>query len=296
MNTFDYLKPRSVEETSLLMGQHIGEAKILAGGTDLLIAMRYQEISPKYLIDIKGISDLRYIQYSEDEGMRCGSLSTICDIGDSRIVKERFPDLQQATLSIGTPQIRNRGTVGGNLCNASPAADLVPSLIVLESEVTLVKSGKTRILKLEDFFVGPGQTVIEQDEILSEIRVPVPPRNSQGCFSKLGRTRMGDLSTVSVAVRITFGANSKCECVKIALGAVAPTPLRSKSAEDFLIGKMINDQVSETAGRWAMEDCQPITDVRASRDYRREMVKVLTSRAVRACANNLRLRESTQRI
>jgi aerobic carbon-monoxide dehydrogenase medium subunit len=289
MKTFDYLEPKSVEETSMLMGQHIGEAKILAGGTDLLIAMRYQKISPKYLIDIKGISELRCIQYSEDEGMRFGSLSTICDIGDSRIVKVMFPDLKQSALSIATPQIRNRGTVGGNLCNASPAADLAPSLIALESEVTLSKAGKGRVLKLEDFFVGPGQTVIEQDEVLSEIRVPVPSRNSRGCFLKLGRTRMGDLSTVSVAVRITFGANSKCECVRIVLGAVAPTPLRSTSAEDFLIEKIIDDQVSEKAGRWAMEDCKPITDVRASRDYRREMVRVLVSRAIRACANSLKL-------
>ena len=279
---FEYFAPKDVREACRLLQEHHGRAKVMAGGTDLLVHMKHRTVIPQYVIGLKHLPDLGYVQYSEGRGLRIGSLATHQSVAESLLIKERFGALGTACSKVGTPQIRRMGTVGGNLCNGSPSSDSAPALIALNAAVKLHGVGEERIIPLESFFVGPGETALRSGEILTEIQVPSPPPRTKLTYVKLpARTRV-DMAAVSAAVFVTLDSkNEICEDIKIVLGAVAPTPIRARRAEDVLRGKKMEDQLIQQTAQRASEEAQPISDIRSSADYRREMVKVLTKQAIK---------------
>ncbi len=277
---FEYLSPHTVQEACSFLFQYGDKARVIAGGTDLLNSMKERIITPEYIIGLRGISDLDYIE-SDADGIRIGALTTITSLGNSSVIHEKFPCLAEVPGKMATVQIRNMGTIGGNLCNAAPSADTAPMLICLGAKAKIVGTDAERVVSLEDFFTGPGETLLKTGEILVEIQVPNQPDNTAGAYFKMSRVSV-DLAIVGVAVLITLdGKGESCSDIKIALGAVAPTPMRAKKAEEAIKGKKINEGLIEQAGQIASEEARPITDVRGSAYYRKEMVKVLTKRAIR---------------
>lgn len=277
---FEYFQPRTVQETCSLLSQHKGKARIIAGGTDLLPQLKRREAVAEYLIGLKGIPGLDYIKYDETDGLRFSALATLHAIETSPIIREKFNPLFQAVYSMASTQIRSRGTVGGNLCNAAPSADTAPALISLGARLKLVSPRGERTIPLEEFFTGPGETVLGEDELLVEIQVPNLPPHSGGVYLKHSIRRAMDLALVGVAAVITL-ENGTCKDVKIVLGAVAPTPVRASKAEKVLKGKVLGDGLIEQAAKEAAGEARPISDIRSSLEYRREMVEVLTRRAVK---------------
>ncbi len=289
LREFEYLEPSSLSEALSLLDQHSKAAKIFAGGTDLLVNMKEGELSPGYLIDIKGIPGQDYIRYDKRKGLRIGALTTIRQIEISRVVREQSLPLAQAAKVLGSVQVRNRATIGGNLCNASPSAETAPSLLVLGAKVKLVGSRGERVLPLEEFFVGPGLTVLDK-EILTEIMVPPLSPHTRGVYMSVSRRRAVDLALVGVAVAVVVDPDKgQWKEVKIALGAVAPTPMRATRAEGILNGKRINAALIEEAAQMASDEARPISDVRASAWYREEMVSVLVQRALEQVSKNRKL-------
>ena len=266
-----------------------GSISLLAGGTDLLAAMKDGRLRHRTLVDIKHISNLGIIR-PEDGGLCLGAAVNTRAIARSSLVKERFPLLSQALKALGSMQIGNRATLGGNLANASPAADSAPPLLTLGASVKLVGPGGERLVPLENFFSGPGKTVIDR-EVLTEVLVPSAPAQGRGFFYKLGpRAAPEDISIVSVAVfAVPDAAGRNWKEVRIALGAVAPTPIRARNAEKALLGQLIEGRAVEDAARLAAEkDAQPISDIRGSASYRRAMVQVLVGRALEHVGREIR--------
>jgi len=282
---FDYLEARSVEEACSLLAEYRGKARPIAGGTDLLVSMKKREARPEYLINLKSIPDLNYISYA-GESLTIGALTTMHDIESSSIIRQRFPALADAAHKLGSPHIRNVGTIGGNLCNASPAAETAPSLIGLGAKAKISGIKGERVVPLEEFFAGPGESVLQDGEMLTEIQVPVPSPDTRSVYLKLPARTAIDIAAVGVAVIITLDSQNKhIVDARVVLGAVAPTPIRARRAEDTMKGKAISRQLIEEASEAAAEESKPISDVRASASYRKEMVKVLTSRALNEAAS-----------
>jgi CO/xanthine dehydrogenase FAD-binding subunit len=278
---FDYLEPDTIDEALSMLSQYKGRAKVIAGGTDILPKLKRREIkAPEYIIDLKGIPNLDYIKYDEVGGLRLGALVTIHAVETSPIVQERFGVLFQAAESMASTQVRNRGTIAGNLCNAVPSADTAPALLTLEASLKLTSQKGERIVNIEDFFTGPNETVLTNEDILQEIHVPNLPPHSRGRYLKLTPRRSMDLAIVGVAVVVT-GEDGICNDIRIALGAVAPTPIRARRAEDIVRGQKLSDEVIERTARIAAEECRPISDHRASAEYRCDMVEVLTKQAIK---------------
>ena len=277
---FDYIAPKTIEEACSLLAEHKEKARVMAGGTDLLPKMKHKETTPQYLIGLSAIPGLDYIEYDKGKGLRIGALATLAAVMSSPPVRERFSLLAEAISQMASVQVRNRGTVAGNLCNAVPSADTAPSLIVMGAKAKLVGPGKERLVAVEDLCVSPDVTCLAEGELMTEIQVPELPPGSGGAYLKLTPRRAMDLAVVGVAAMVTL-ADGTCKDIKIALGAVAPTPIRAKAAEDILRGKKLEDKVIEEAAKAAMGEARPISDIRASAEYRRKMVGVLTQRAVK---------------
>ncbi|MBS3907251.1 MAG: xanthine dehydrogenase family protein subunit M [Syntrophaceae bacterium] len=280
MKKFDYLKPHTLEEALSLLSQYGDKARLIAGGTDAIVMNKQKKISPDVLISLQGIQGLDQIE--SNGTFKIGALVTHRTIEQSERIKKRFPLLAEASSVLGSVQIRNVATLGGNLCTASPSAETAPSLLVYEAEVLLVSRMEERRLSLPSFFLGPGETALDKKEILKEIILPSPPPNSLGAYLKLGRRKSVDLSVVNVAVLLTLDPKTGiCERARIALGAVAPTPLRAKETEKILEGNLLDERLIIRAGDWAKQECSPITDIRGSAEYRREMVAVLVAKAIK---------------
>ena len=279
--TFKYLRPKTLREACVLKDKHGKAAVFWAGGTDLLLEWREGVIEPEYCIDLSFISDLDYIKCGKEQ-IFIASLAKVASIQDDSPLKKMMPMLSEAASQLATPQIRNIATIGGNLCHATPSADLAVPLLALNAETKLVSVSGERWVVLKDFFLGVNKTVLKENELLVEIRVPIPPHQTAACFLKLGRTVV-DIALVNSAVQITVDKGGTFTDVRIALGAVAPTPIRSKTAEQMLLGVNIaelNKNLVEEAGLMAASEAKPITDVRASAEYRREISKVLVRRAI----------------
>lgn len=278
LRKFDYFKPSTLSEALTLLSSYDGQAKILAGGTDLLVGMKQKELSPGYIIDIKGISGLNYINYDPGQGLTVGALTTIRTVESSPLVKKNYPFLSHAAGLLGSVQVRNKATIGGNLCNAAPSAETAPCLLCLDAKVKIASLKGERIISIEDFFQEPGLTALNK-EILTEIQLP--PCRKKGIYIKHSPRRAMDIAVVGVAVAVTEDKEKgKWECVRIALGAVAPTPLRARRAEEILTGKKPKFELIKRAAQLAKEAASPVSDVRASTEYRREMVGVLVQRAL----------------
>ena len=283
---FDYLKTKSIDEVlALLENNQSKEVKLYAGGTDLVPRLKRRLISrPKLLVDLKGLSALDYIHYDKTEGLRIGALSTIYSVANSPIVRERFSILSQGANSIAAIQIQSRGTIVGNICSAVPSADSAPPLLCLGANLVCVSGKGERVIGIEDFFTGPSETVLRGDELLKEIHISNIPETSKGAYIKLSTRARMDLAIVGVGALVAL-ENGTFKDVRIGLGAVAPTPIRARKAEDMLRGQKANDRVLSEAAHLASEESKPIDDHRASAKYRRMMVEVLVKRAIHQALN-----------
>jgi len=278
---FEFYQPASLQEASRLLRENGPGGRFLAGGTDLVIAMKEKGLVPKYIVDLKRISGLSGIRENGDGSIAIGALTTMREIETSPLVKKRYPFLSQSAAEVGSIQIRNRATVGGNMANATPSADVAPALIALNATAKIVGANGDRTVALEEFFRGPGQTVMTSDEILTELTIPKTGPRLVGEYIKFSPREMMDLAYVGVAVAYNLGvSDKKCGGVRIVLGAVAPTPLRARRAETALEGQVLTEALAEKAGQIAAEEAKPISDVRSSADYRRAMVGAMTKRAL----------------
>ena len=286
--SFDYYCPDTIDEALGIVERLNGNLSILAGGTDLLVAMKERRGKHPALLDIKSVPELAGI-HTENGSLCLGATATTRSLAASPLIRERFPMLAHALKFLGSMQIGNRATIGGNLCNASPAADGAPPLLALKASVKLVGRAQTRWVSLDHFFVDPKKTVIDH-ELLSEVRIPAGAPNGRGVFHKLGaRNTPEDIGIVSAAVYAVPDADNKVwQEVRIALGAVAPTPIRARYAEERIQGQPIDGKIADEAARVAAhEDARPITDIRASAEYRRAMVGVLVKRALEQIAGEI---------
>jgi CO/xanthine dehydrogenase FAD-binding subunit len=274
-------QPMSLREASRLLKDKGPGGRFLAGGTDLVIAIKEKGLIPKYVVDLKKIPGLAGIRENPDGSIGIGALTTMREVETSPLITGKYPFLAQSAAEVGSIQIRNRATVGGNMANATPSADVAPSLIALDATARLVSATGERTVPLEDFFRGPSQTVMNSDEILTEITIPKTGPRLVGEYIKFSPRDMMDLAYVGIAVVYTIGEREKrCQGVRIVLGAVAPTPIRARKAEAILEGQTLTEALAATAGEAAAKESKPISDVRSSADYRRAMVSAMTKRAI----------------
>jgi CO/xanthine dehydrogenase FAD-binding subunit len=277
----EYLAPAKLDDALKIKGQRGANARVIAGGTDLILRMRDGVYSPELLLDLRKVS-LNTIS-SHSNHTHLGSYLTLTQILEHSQLEQSFPALLEACRQFAGPPIRNRATLGGNLVNASPAADLTPSLLAYDADIVLSSSTGERVISLADFFTGPGQTVMQSEEILTQIRLPKMPANTAASFIKLGQRRSMAISIVNLCTRITLDAGGMVSTARIVLGSVAATPVRALEAESLLTGRELTDDLIDQAASKAREATSPITDVRASEDYRSQMIVVLVRRAL--CAN-----------
>jgi carbon-monoxide dehydrogenase medium subunit len=274
---FTFITPTTIEEAVSFLDRYREKARILAGGTDTLVLMKKGVASPEALITLGNVKGLDRIKYDKN-GLTMGPLTTIRDMETSETIRDKYPLLAEAARSFGTVQIQNMATVGGNICNASPAGDMIPPLLVMDAETDLVGNGGRRTIKLRDFFTGPGESVMKSNEILVELRALPLPSECGSCFVKIGRTAE-DLSKVSVAVILSV-AQGRIKDARLSLGSVAPTPIRALEAESFLEGKETSGSVIDKAATMVCNGIAPITDCRSTAEYRREITRVIIKRAI----------------
>ncbi len=278
---FEYLSAGSVKEALELLKKYGAKARVIAGGTDLLLAMKKRAVTPDYLINVKNIKAMKGITYNEKNGLRIGALVTCDELEASPLVKEKAPALWDAVCVMASPQVKTLATIGGNLCSAVPSADTAPPLIAMGAMAVLNGPKGEHTVPVEKLFKGPAQTKVARSELLTHIQIPKQPERSSTAYLKLMRRAAMDLALVGVAAYVHLDKdNTTCKEVRIALGAVAPTPIRAPMAEQMLIGKPVDEGLAAEAAKVAGTICSPITDVRASLGYRCDMVEVLTKRAV----------------
>lgn len=281
MGGLQYLQPGSIAEAGDLLIRHPG-ARLLAGGTDLILAMERKKVSPSHLVDLSGIPQLKEVS-CEDGKLRLGAMVAIQELVESPPVREKFPVIASAAGCLGCWQVRNRATLGGNLANAAPSAEMAPPLIALDAQVGIGGPAGERFIPLEDFFAGPGQTVLQPGEILAEVVVPVPAAGVKAAYMRHSLRRSMDIALASAAVRLQLDGETIAGA-RVVLGAVAPTPIRAREAEAALTGKKLDGAAIAAAAAAAARECRPITDVRATAQYRREIIGVLVRRALNAAA------------
>ena len=277
---FEYVTARSIPEAATLMAQYAPDGLLIAGGTDLVVRLKQNLAHPKVLVDIAGISALKGIEL-QDQGLRLGALTTHNEIAASSLVWQYAPALATASASVGAIQTRNLGTLGGNLVSCVPSSDTAPPLLVLGAQVILCGKGGQRRISIEDFFVAPRCSAARNDEILVEILIPSPNLGKPSSFEKFGRRKALTLAIVNAATCLDLDqTKTTFIAARIALGAVAPTPIRAYKAENFLAGKPIHESVLKEASQIAAEETNPIDDFRASAQYRRMLTAVLTRRVL----------------
>ena len=281
MRDFDYFAPKTLDEALSLISQYKGEAKIIAGGQSMLVVMRQGLLAPEVVVDIKGVTALDYTTYDERNGLRIGALTTHRAIEKSPLIQKHFRVFSEMERNLATIQTRNWGTLGGNLCHGDPAGDPAPVLIALDAKLKLKNLSGERIVAVEGFSKDMLEVDLEPDEMLVEIQVPTPRPHSGVAHEKL-MVMQGDAGIVGAAVSITVRpGEGVCEDARVVLSNAASVPLRAKEAERCLIGKAINENLLAGAGEAASKEADPLSDVHASAEYRREMVKVFVSRAAR---------------
>ena len=285
MRAFEYFTATDSKHAVALLAEH-APARVLAGGTDLLADLKSSPShAPKTVVDISRASDMRKIEVNA-RGLCIGALVTHSEIMESKVIREMFPALVDAAHTIGAVQTRNLGTLGGNLVTAVPSVDSGPTRVALDAVATIVGPAGKRQVPMKDFFVGPRRTVLKQDELLIEIVVPKDNLGKPAHFLKMGLRKGQALALVNAASSLWVDAKKNvCKDVRIALGAVAPTVVRAKTAEQFLEGRAATPENCAEAGRLAVEDARPISDMRASAEYRKDLVAVLVKRTLEAaCA------------
>ena len=281
MARFEYLEARTLRQAITLLQRHGDDARIVAGSTDFLVRWRQGVWQPKYVVNIGRIASLGRISFSRRLGLRLGALARVGDLVTHPQVRRNYPALSAAAASFAGVQVRNLATVGGNVCNASPAGDTLPALLAFDAQCKITGPGGERWVALNEFFTGPGQTVLEAGEILTELRLPPPSPNTGSLFIKHSPRGAMDIATLGVASVISLeGSGLVCRNVRIGLGAVAPTPIRASSAESVLWGREVTPELITSAAQAAKAGAKPIDDVRGSAEHRQEMVGVLTQRTL----------------
>lgn len=268
---FDFVDPRGFPEVLDLLERYGSKAKIMAGGTDLLVLLKMEKTAPEVIINLMGITELDYVK--EDGGLRIGATAKLAAIRAYCAKERRYAALYDAVSVLGKPQVWNMGTVAGNLCNASPAADTAPPLLVYNGSVKLLGRSGERTLALEEFFKGVNRTALLEGEILTEIRTDKIPERTGSAFMKLSRVG-ADISKITCAVAVEREQDRAISC-RIAFGSVAPVPMRAKSAEGLLQGAEVDTEIIEQASRQAAQEIRPINDVRSTAEYRRDVAKIL---------------------
>ncbi len=276
---FDYHAPSSIGEATALLAKLGEDAKVLSGGQSLIPLMKLRLASPRHLVDISGIPGLAYVR--EADGMlRIGALTRESELEESDLIRTRYPLLHDTSKVIADPLVRNLATVGGNLAHGDPANDHPATMLALGAEVVAAGSKGERRIPIASFFTGPFATALKPDEILVEIRVPIPPARSGGAYLKLER-KVGDFATAAVAVQLALGTGGTCDQVGIGLTNVGLMPIKAAKAEAALKGKRPDEATVKRAAQLAAEASQPSEDLRGSVEYKRDMVRVLTARALR---------------
>jgi len=283
MNQFKYISPKTKEEVLKILKQEKSKACIVAGCSNVLPYIKDKKLPAKLLLDISGIEELNYIKESEGE-VYIGAGTTISDLINSKIIREESNLLYQAAEQFADPTVRNRATIGGNLADASPAADMAPPLLVLDAVLEAESIDKKREISLKEFFIGPRKTVLREDEMISSIKFKNDSVNKNGCFIKLGLRQAMAISVATMAIILEVEKN-KVKDVRIAMGSIAPIPLRLSKTEEFLINKEVNDDLIEKAIAKVREELNPIGDVRASAEYRRYVSGILFKRAFNKLIN-----------
>lgn len=278
---FDYVRPASLAEASRILAERPDRARPFMGGTDIFVRMRDGFVRPEALVDVKHLSGMKDIAYDEEAGLTIGAAATLNQIAGDPVVRTRYSVLAQAANSVASYQLRNRATLGGNLCNASPAADTAPAALLLEASIVLYGPSGERVVPADEFFLGPGATAIEPGELMTAVRLPIPPPGGAGKYLKLGRNKAGDLAIAGVAVFGFPNGTRSGHSFRIGLASVAPVPLRAWEAEQILRDVPAGEGGFALAAEKAMEVAAPIDDVRASAAYRKAMVRALTLRGLR---------------
>ncbi len=280
MVKFDYIEPGSLREACELLEQHPDDAKVIAGGTALLIWMRMRLLNPRLVISLEKIPDFNYIRYDDKDGLRIGAGARHREIELAPAVRSHYPLLHETFRKVAQPRIRNMGTIGGNLCQGDPLTDPGASLIALDAELTLAHSKGERTLSLEEFFVDYYQTDLRPGEVLTEIHVPPLIKPLGWSHIKFTPRSVEDFATVGVAMTLR-GQKNRCEDIRIALNSVASRILRAKRAESILRGQQVTEKLLQEMSETAATEVDPMDDNRGSAEYKREMVKVLVCRAAK---------------
>lgn len=280
MHPFDYQKVSTLKDAFEAVSNSEGTAVFMAGGTDLLVKIKRGGLRPARVIDMKGIPGMEGVSTSGNR-FSIGALTTIRTLESSSEVTQKVPLLAQAAGKLGSVQVRNKATLGGNLCNAAPSAETAPALLALEAHAEIYGREGLRVVDLREFFKGPSSTILEEGEILTSVEIPLNDHPRQGAvYYKLANRKAMDIAFVGVAVLLEIDEAERISKARIALGAVAPTPMRAQSAEEVLEGKMLDDEAVVRSAELAAKSCSPISDLRASAEYRRAMVKRLCKRGL----------------
>jgi len=278
VNKFDYLTPTSISEAISLHESYGDQAKYIAGGTDVMVKIKEGKISPQYVISLRHLQGLDHIIYEKGE-LKIGAMVTHRMLELSPTIRKEFPILIDAVENIGSVQIRNVATIGGNIVNAVPSADSAVPLITLGAEVRVIGPKGKRAMALEDFFIGPGKTLLKGGEILLEFVIPKLPSHTGAAYWKHTRRAAMELPILGVAVLISLDDDMQtCTEAKIGLGVVAPTPMRAKNAEAILKGKKVDDEILKKAGKAAAQECKARDSIRGKAWYRRDMVELFVQR------------------
>jgi aerobic carbon-monoxide dehydrogenase medium subunit len=275
---FEYLRPKTIREAIAFLQQYGDEAKILSGGQSLIPMMKFRLARPGYLIDINRIPGLSYIK-EEGGYLKIGGLTREAELENSRLIHSKYPIILDTARVIADPQVRNMATLAGNLAHGDPANDHPATMLALRAEVVATGSQGERVLPIESFFVTLFTTELQHDEIVSEIRIPVPPPHSGGAYLKLER-KVGDFATAGVAAEVTVNGEGVCQQVGIGLTNVGATPVKARNAEESLRGKKLDEGNIAQAAQLAADEAEPSSDLRGPAEYKRGLVKELTRRAL----------------
>ena len=286
MQEISYEVPTTVAQAVTMLKRHGDKARPFVGGTDLMIQMRAGVRRPEYVVDLKHIKELRQIKFDARKGVRLGAAVPCIEVYESEVMRKHYPGLTEAAHLIGSLQIQNRASVGGNLCNGSPAADTTPALIALGAKA-VISGGRSREVAVEDFVTSPGRTVLKPGEILVEFLIPAPkPHSSDAYLRFIPRNEM-DIAVVGVGTSLTLEGDV-VKAARIGLGAVGPTPIFAKKAGDSLIGKTLDNATIEAAAQLAIEAATPIDDMRGTAEFRKHVTGVLTRRTIQIAAERAR--------
>lgn len=286
--SFEYFRPATVAEAIALLHEHGDGAKILSGGQSLIPMMKVRLARPEYLIDINRLADLQYIK-EEGGYLKIGGLTREADLESSSLLRSKYPIILDTAGMIADPQVRNLATIGGNLAHGDPANDHPATMLALGAEIIATGTGGERTIPITDFFLSVFTTALEHGEILTEIRIPIPPSGSGGAYFKLER-KVGDFATVGVAAQVTLDGDGVCRRAGIGLTNVGATPIKAGRAEGFLVGKTFDKQQISQAAQMAAGEAEPSSDLRGPAEYKVSMIRELTKRAlVRAGERAVRL-------